>query len=75
MSDFFERFRAMNIGSNAELDALVEQASKLVSGVDPALVRKDDNLRGQLHVGLGALRDQIETMMVVRKGRGIVLEE
>ena len=35
LRDFFERFRSLNVGTNAELDRLVDQAQQIVSGVRP----------------------------------------
>ena len=35
LRDFFERFRSLNVGTNAELDELVNQAQQIVGGVRP----------------------------------------
>jgi hypothetical protein len=60
LRDFFARFQQLNVRSNAELDALVEEAQRLVQGVSPQDLRDNDSLR-----------QQIATEMTrVRAGRG-----
>lgn len=48
LTEFFQRFRHLNINSNAQLDALVEQAQRLVQGVEPQDLRDNDSLRRQI---------------------------
>ena len=43
LSEFFERFQQLNVRSNPELDALVEQAQQLVRGVTPQELRDNDS--------------------------------
>ena len=45
--EFFERFRTLNVRSNAQLDELVEQAQRVVRGVEPAVLRDNGSLRQQ----------------------------
>ena len=45
LTEFFSRFRELNVLSNPELDALVEQAQQLVRGVQPQDLRDSAGLR------------------------------
>jgi hypothetical protein len=45
LSVFFQRFRELNIGSNEQLDDLVDQARNVVRGVQPQQLRDDGTLR------------------------------
>jgi hypothetical protein len=45
LTEFFARFRDLNVRSNPELDILVEQAQSLVRGVTPQRLRDSDALR------------------------------
>ena len=39
LTQFFERFKSLNVQSNAQLDALVEQARQAIKGTDPHRLR------------------------------------
>ena len=41
LTEFFQRFRQLNIGSSQELERLVDQAQSLVRGVQPQALRDD----------------------------------
>jgi hypothetical protein len=45
LTEFFERFKRLNVRSNGDLDRLVETAQRTLSGVDPHIVRNSDSLR------------------------------
>jgi hypothetical protein len=45
LREFFERFRHLNVRSNQQLDELVGQAQRIVSGVQPQQLRDDQPLR------------------------------
>ncbi|MAT14400.1 MAG: hypothetical protein CMJ46_03930 [Planctomyces sp.] len=64
LTEFLQRFRQLNIRSNAQLDELVEEVHQLTRGVAPDRLRQDravrDTIREQLrHVG-EVLEDQLE---------------
>ncbi len=56
---FFDRFRTLNVGSNAELESLVTQAQQLLRGVAPQDLRSSDSLRIQIREQLRARRSVI----------------
>lgn len=70
--EFFEQFRQLNIGSNAELDALVARAQQIVRGVQPQELRDNDGLRQQLAGQLARVQTAIDGMMVDQPRRRIV---
>src|SRR5262249_31926261 len=45
LTSFFGRFSQLNVRSNPELDALVEEAQRLVQGIGPQELRDDASLR------------------------------
>lgn len=70
--DFFERFQHLNVRSNQELDALVEQAQQLVRGVTPQDLRDNDGLRQHVATQMAVVQSQLEGMIVERPRRQII---
>jgi len=67
LCDFFAKFKDLNVGSSAELDALVEQAQKLVTGDAAALaksLRKDAVQRQHLQQSLAEISVKLEAALV-----------
>lgn len=75
LTGFFERFRAMNIGSNADLDRLVTTAQEAVAGVSAKTLRTDALSRGTVRETLATIAEQLGGMMVDRPARRISLDE
>jgi hypothetical protein len=46
-TDFFERFRTLNIRSNEQLDEVVQQAQRIVQGIQPQQLRDSEWFRLQ----------------------------
>jgi hypothetical protein len=72
LTEFFERFRKLNVQSNQDLDHLVEQAQQLVRGVQPQELRDNDGLRQHIAAEMTQVQTQLETMMVDRPRRQIL---
>ncbi|MBL8794672.1 MAG: hypothetical protein JNM56_12265 [Planctomycetia bacterium] len=72
LTEFFERFRSLNIGSNAQLDALVEQAQQIVRGVEPQALRGQEGLRQQVAAQLGQVQAALDGMLIDAPRRRIV---
>ena len=70
--DFFARFRELNVRSNPELDALVEQAQQLVRGVQPQDLRDSDSLRQHIVSEMAQVRHQVEQLIVEVPRRRLV---
>ena len=72
LTEFFQRFHDLNVRSNPELDALVEQAQRLVRGVAPQDLRDDDGLRRRVAEEMGRVRVLTEALVVDAPRRRIV---
>lgn len=72
LSEFFERFRQLNVHSNVELDQLVETAQKAIRGVDPQAVRDNDGLRQQLGRQLSAVQASLDQLLMDQPRRRIL---
>ena len=72
LTEFFGRFKTLNIRSNAELDGLVETAQKVVQGISPEDVRNSDQLRQQVTTQLAAVQSTLDQMLVDAPRRRIL---
>lgn len=75
LQEFFARFGQLNIGSNADLEALVEEAQAVVGGTNVAKLRKDAGERQTVGEAVAAISERLEGMMVDRPDREISLED
>jgi hypothetical protein len=72
LGDFFARFRELNVRSNVQLDALVEQAQRAVRGVGAQDLRDSDALRQRVAGQLSCVRSSLDAMLVERPRRRIL---
>ena len=72
MQEFFQRFRSLNVGSSQQLDELVDQAQRVVSGVDPQALRTNVVLRQEVATQLAAVGSVLDGLMVDRPRRNIM---
>jgi len=72
LSEFFERFRMLNVSSNAQLDELVAQAQQVVRGVAARDLRGNGDLRQQVATELSRVQSALDGMMVDRPRRRIL---
>jgi len=72
LQDFFERFRQLNIGSNSELEELVERAESIVEGVDPQQLRNNQNLRQHVATQMSTVHANLDGLLVDRPRRNII---
>ena len=75
LNGFFDRFRTLNIGSNADLDRIVDEALRIVKGVDVKNLRKDVTAQGSIRSSMQELARQLDGMVVDRPKRKITLGE
>lgn len=71
-SEFFQRFQRLNVSSNAQLDALVEQAQQLLQGVTPDQVRTWPELRQRVQAGMEGVRQQLDNLVIDAPRRRII---
>lgn len=72
LSEFFERFKSLNVRSNAQLDALVAQAQQAVRGVVAQDLRQSGDLRQRVASQLSSVQSALDGMMVERPRRKII---
>jgi hypothetical protein len=72
LADFFERFRSLNVRGSAQLDALVDQAQRVVRGVGAQELRDSASLRQQVAGQLARVQSSLDAMLVDRPRRRIL---
>ena len=72
LSDFFERFRNLNIHSNEQLDELVQHARRVLQGVDPQQLRDQQWLRQHTSSQMSSIQARLDQLMVERPRRNIL---
>jgi hypothetical protein len=72
LREFFERFRQLNIRSNPELDALVEQAQQTITGIEPQQLRDSVRLRQTVANDFEVIQAAVGDLLVDRPRRNIL---
>lgn len=72
LTEFFDRFTRLNIGSSEELDQVVERARRVIDGVAPQSLRDNDSLRSRISSQLAAVQSSLDGLMVDRPRRNIL---
>jgi hypothetical protein len=72
LTEFFERFKNLNVRSSPELDALVEQAQGLVKGVEPQHLRDNAGLRSEIAARMAEVRTGVEALITDAPRRRLV---
>lgn len=69
---FFDRFGQLNVRSNTELEALIEQAQQIVQGVEPQQLRDQDSLRQHVATQLSGVQALLDGLLVDQPRRRII---
>jgi hypothetical protein len=72
LRDFFERFRTLNVRSNAQLDELVSQCQRIIGGVEPQRLRDNQMLRRHVATHLSTVQSVLDGLLVDRPRRRII---
>jgi hypothetical protein len=72
LTEFFERFKQLNIGSSGQLDELVDQAQRTVRGVEPQSLRDNSSLRQHVATELAGVQSVLDGLLVDRPRRNIL---
>jgi hypothetical protein len=72
LTEFFERFRSLNVRSNDELDALVHEAQRVVQGVEAQALRDNGALRQEVAAQLSRVQSAVDGMLLEQPRRRIV---
>ena len=72
LTQFFERFRELNVRSNEQLDDLVGQCQQVVQGVEPQSLRDNNVLRQSVASELNQVQSVLDDLLVDRPRRNIL---
>lgn len=72
LTQFFERFRVLNVRGNEQLDELVGQCQQVVSAVEPQLLRDNQGLRESVSHELSQVQSVLDGLLVDRPRRNIL---
>ena len=72
LTEFFGRFRSLNIGSNEQLDNLVADAQRIVRGVEPQNLRDNAGLRQHVATEMSRVQSVLDGLLVDRPRRNIL---
>lgn len=72
LAEFFERFKSLNVRSNDQLDALVEQAQRAVRGIGAQDLRDSRDLRQKVAADLARVQLSLDGMLVDKPRRRIL---
>ena len=72
LTEFFERFRELNVRSSEELDRLVADCQRVVRGVEPQDLRESQGLRQHVATELSRVQSVLDGLLVDRPRRNIL---
>ena len=72
LTEFFSRFRQLNVRSSPQLDELVEQAERVIRGVAPEDLRARGDLRQRVAAQLSAVQSKLDGLLIDRPRRKIL---
>ena len=72
LTEFFQRFRQLNVRSNDQLDDLVAQCQQIVRGVEPQSLRDDQGVRQHVAQQLSQVENVLDSLLVERPRRNIL---
>ncbi|MHB9067926.1 MAG: hypothetical protein ACYC4B_29440 [Pirellulaceae bacterium] len=72
LTEFFQRFRRLNIRSSEQLDQLVDQCQSVERNVEPQLLRDNQGLRQAVVQELSRVQGALDTLLVDRPRRNIL---
>jgi hypothetical protein len=71
-TEFFDRFRRLNVRSNPELDALVDLARQVITGIELQQLRDSVRLRQMVANDFTRIEQAVGEMLVDRPRRNIL---
>ena len=72
LTEFFERFRSLNVRSSEQLDRLVVDAQRVIRGVEPQTLRGNAGLRQHVATELSRVQSVLDGLLVDRPRRNIL---
>lgn len=72
LTEFFQRFQQLNIGSNEELERLVVQARQVLGDVGPGELRESPSLRERIRTQMAGVQAGLDQWLVERPRRNLL---
>jgi hypothetical protein len=72
LTDFFQRFRQLNVRSSEQLDNLVADAQRVIRGVEPQDLRDNQGLRQHVATEMSRVQSVLDGLLVDRPRRNIL---
>ena len=72
LTEFFARFRQLNVRSNEQLDSLVADAQRVIRGVDPQSLRDNAGLRQHVATEMSRVQSVLDGLLVDKPRRAIL---
>jgi hypothetical protein len=72
LTEFFQRFKHLNVQSSEQLDQLIDQVQRTVRNVEPQDLRDNGSLRQRIARQLSSVQSQLDGMLVDRPRRNIL---
>jgi len=72
LSEFFQRFRDLNVRSSEQLDQLVGQAQRVIRGVEPQDLRDNAGLRQHVATEMSRVQSVLDGLLVDKPRRNIL---
>ena len=72
LTEFFQRFRQLNVRSSEQLDNLVADAQRVIRGVDPQDLRDNSGLRQHIATEMSRVSSVLDGLLVDRPRRNIL---
>ena len=72
LTEFFQRFRSLNVRSSDQLDRLVADVQNVIRGIEPQALRDDAGLRQQVATDMSRVQSVLDGLLVDRPRRNIL---
>jgi len=74
-NSFFETFHCKNLMDDAELDAVVKQAKKILAGMDADTLRNNDTMRETVAAEFKKIESTVDRLVVEKPSRRFSFDE
>jgi hypothetical protein len=71
LNDFLDTFKARNIAGDEQLEKLVDEARKIIQGVDDGALKHSDSARTSITAGFSVIKSKLDKMVVDKPSRKI----
>ena len=72
LTEFFQRFRELNVRSSEQLDQIVGDAQRVIRGVEPQALRENVGLRQHVATEMSRVQSVLDGLLVDRPRRNIL---